>query len=244
MVAMRPQRQRRILSSAGLCLLLPAQALRGEPAGLRLGVDTNNQSGLSMASRAVLERAYRKLGLSLQFEPLPLRRSLRMAASGEIEGEAHRMAEIADHTPGLLKVPVAINRLEVRAYTRAPRLAPVRWSELQQLRVSFQRGSMSVESRLPEVRKVESRDLEEAIRQLRMDMSDVALLTQPANPNQIHESLVRGLTMSAEPLDVIPLFHVLHERHAELLPRLAAVLQALEASGESARLRAEAVRGP
>lgn len=46
-----------------------------------------------------------------------------------------------------------------------------------------------------------------------------------------------GLAAMPTPLSTTPLHPLLHERHRELLPRLAAMLQQMEDSGESARLR-------
>lgn len=235
---MKPWRRRTavIAIAAGLQCGLAAQ-----PQPLRFATDANDQSGLAPGGRSVLGRAFQRLGLTVSFEPLPLRRSLRMTELGQLDGEALRIRTVVQDHPTLLLVPVAIATVRVIGYVHQRNPRPIDWRMLAQLRVGYPRGIVLIESLLAGVpRKVEATTHADLLRLLRADAIDIALLTQAAGEPEPDADLMAGLAALPTSLSVTPLHPLLHERHRELLPRLTAVLQQMEDSGESARLRSAA----
>lgn len=230
---------RRHIVGLGLALL-PALGTQADPPPppLRFATDGNDQGGLAPAGRAVLQRALERLGRRVRFEPLPLRRSLAMTARGELDGETLRLKSVADERPELLLVPVSIATVEVWAYAHDPALMPRTLKDLGGLRVAHQRGIVLLEKLLAGMPgRIEAATPADLLRLLRLDAVDVALLTLAAGQPPLPESRLAGLYTSPAPLYSAPLFPLLHGRHGELLPRLAAVLGEMEASGESALLR-------
>lgn len=216
-------------------------ALPAQPQPLRFATDANDQSGLAPAGRAVLARALQRLGLSVSFEPLPLRRSLRMTEQGQLDGETLRIRAIVQYHPTLLLVPVPTATVKVIGYVRQRQAGLVDWPALPQLRVGYPRGIVLIENLLAGVpRKVEATTHADLLRLLRADAIDIALLTLAAGEPEPDAAEMAGLAALPTPLSATQLHPLLHERHRELLPRLTAVLQQMEDSGESARLRAAA----
>jgi len=216
---------------------LPLAAMAHALPSLRFATDANDQSGLAPAGRAVLSRALQRLGLSVRFEALPLRRSLRMTEQGQLDGETLRIRSIVEGHPNLLLVPVAIATVKVVGWVRQ-RPGPGDWSALPQLRVGYPRGIVLIENLLTGVpRKVEATTHVDLLRMLRSDTIDIALLTLAAGEPEPDAEQMAGLATLATPLSNTALHPLLHERHRELLPRLTATLQQMEDSGESERLR-------
>lgn len=228
---------RRREAIAALAGLLPL-ALPAQPPALRFATDANDQSGLAPAGRAVLGRAFQRLGLSVSFVALPLRRSLRMTEQGQLDGETLRIRSIVQGHPSLLLVPVAIATVKVIGWVRQRDPGPGDWSALPRLRVGYPRGIVLIENVLAGVpRRVEATTHADLLRQLRADAIDIALLTLAAGEPEPDAEQMNGLVAVPTPLSTTPLHPLLHERHRELLPRLTGMLQQMEDSGESERLR-------
>ncbi|MDR7335025.1 hypothetical protein [Roseateles asaccharophilus] len=228
---------RRVMVLALLGAGLPSLGLAGSPA-LRFASDGNDESGLAPIGRAVLRRAFERLNRNLQFDHLPLRRSLPMTVQGHLDGEALRIRELATTHPELLLVPVPIVMVQVLGYARVQGPQPQDDLSLKALRVGFPRGVVLLERWLADApRKVEATHRAELLRLLQRDVIDVALLTSVAGLPDLTPEPGSGMVRLPNPFHVLPLFALLHQRHRELLPALTATLRDMEDSGESARLR-------
>ncbi|WP_457423849.1 substrate-binding periplasmic protein [Roseateles sp. P5_E7] len=227
--------QRRRVAATLLGLLAPGLA---QAAPLRFATDSNDQTGLAPMGRAILRRAFERLGLELQFDALPLRRSLPMTLQGQLDGEALRIRQLALKHPELLLVPVPIATVQVLGYVRQGGTRPRDEAALMALRVGYPRGIVLLENWLADApRKVEASTRDDLLKLLRAEVIDVAVLTSAAGLPELGPEPSAGLVRLPQPFHVTPLFAMLHQRHGELLPRLTAVLREMEDSGESARLR-------
>jgi polar amino acid transport system substrate-binding protein len=213
-------------------------ALHAQPQTLRFATDANDQSGLSPAARALLRHALASLGLEARFEPLPLRRSLSMTEQGLLDGETMRIRAVAEEHPGLLLVPVPLATMEVRGYVRRGEAGPADLSSLAAWRVGYPRGVIALEKLLADApRRVDATTRQDLLRLLRMGSIDLALFASTAGEPDIDADQTEGLTKLPAALHATPLYALLNGRHRALLPQLTQVLQQMEASGESARLR-------
>lgn len=205
---------------------------------LRIATDINDETGLAPIGRAILRRAFERLGWGLQFEPLPLRRSLPMSVQGQLDGEALRIRQLTFKHPELLLVPTPIATVQVFGYVRRNGPQPRDDKALLALRLGYPRGVVMLENWLAYApRKVEASTRTELLKLLRTEIIDVALLTSAADLPDLEPIDMTGLAQLATPFQQTPLHALLHQRHRELLPKLDAVLREMEASGESGRLR-------
>ena len=66
----------------------------------------------------ILKVAYGKIGISIKMVDMPGKRALTESSSGRVDGEVHRIVEIADEYPTLLKVPTPINYIEPSVFSK------------------------------------------------------------------------------------------------------------------------------
>lgn len=233
--------RRRHLAPALLAWLAVGGPGRAEGAPLRFATDANDQSGLSPAARALLRHALTALGHEVRFEPLPLRRSLSMTEQGLLDGETMRIRAVAELHPGLLLVPVPLATMEVRGYVRRGEAGPADLGSLAAWRVGHPRGVIALEKLLADVpRRVEATTRQDLLRLLRIGSIDLALFASTTGEPDIDADQTDGLVRLPAALHTTPLYALLNDRHRALLPQLTRVLQQMEASGESARLRSAA----
>jgi hypothetical protein len=77
-------------------------------------VDTPDQA----IGAVIVKAAYEKLGIPVKFAILPGKRALAESSEGRADGEVHRIFEIGDVYPTLLRVPTPINYIEPSVFSK------------------------------------------------------------------------------------------------------------------------------
>ncbi len=221
--------------------LLATAAHAAQP--LQIGVRDDPADTVNLSSRAVLERAYKKIKVPVAFVPYPSRRLLRLLVEGEIDGNLQRIGAVAAEQPGLVQVETPVNTVTVRIYAPAAQAQVRTWQDLSGLRTVYMRGVLVIERNLPATaQRVEVGSEAELYRLVARGLADVAVAAEPAQSVANYYAKAAKLSRQDTVLEEMPLYHYLHGRHAELAPRLNAVLRAMQASGEADALRRKALK--
>lgn len=200
---------------------------------LRIGSWNKKDTKLIAGTEAVLTRAYGDLKQPVEFVELPIRRALQMLINGELDGNAHRVAELATTQPSLIRIETPVNIAEVRVYTRRQNLMIHHWRQLGGLRVAHERGILTIENKLPtDSKRVEGRSVPDVFRILDADLADVAVITEAAHSPPYPNAVATHIKRLDVVLDEQPLYHYLAPRHRTLATRLNTVLKKMEANGE------------
>lgn len=201
---------------------------------LQIGVPENNALGL--AAQEVMRQAYARLGITLEARPLPLRRALQMAESGDLDGDLMRSAAALEGATQLIRIEVPVGRVVASAYQRGDCPDSITVAELAKKKVAYFRGTRFVELLLPPQALMESRDNWDALRRLQRGLVDYALDVELVSDINLIRHGVTDICKIAEPILTVPLFHVLNRRHAALAPKLQQALQAMQDRGEIAAI--------
>lgn len=218
----------RLLTPLALLTLCPAAA------ALEIGVPVPNT--LAAMAQAVLRQAYARAELEFRPQTLPLRRALQMAEAGQLDGDLMRNAEVLKDHPELLRVKVPVAVGVYAAYRRGNCPAHIGLAELAGKRVAYFRGIRAIEMALPASALLAAKDSWDALRHVQLGITEYAIGMQAESDALLRARQAGDICRVAEPVLTVPLYHALHKRHAALLPRLEAVLQEMERSGEIARL--------
>lgn len=225
-----------------LCVLLLAPWAHAN--ALRIGSwEHEVRAPLTVVSETILAQAYAELNQPVEFVDLPIRRAMSMMLNQELDGNTHRVAELASEQPALYRVDTPVNLTQVRVYSLSPNPRPTGWSQFASLRVAYQRGVLLIERNLPsDSRRVEAASLTEVFRLVKSGMADIGLAVEPVQslPNPLAASA--GLGRLDAVIDQIPLHHYLLGRHREIGARLNSVLKRMQASGELDAIRARVLR--
>ena len=192
----------------------------------------------------ILRVAYARLGISLQFVAVPALRSLLESSEGRLDGEVQRILNVEAQYPTLLAVKPSINFIEPTVFVKRLAFKVEGWPSIANYHVGIVRGVGSSEAGTRAMSRVTAVPTMEAL----MRMLAAERIELAVNDRLSGQLILRQLRLEAEihaldpPLQHIPLYHFLHVRHAELLPRIEEVLRAMEASGELEQVRARAVK--
>jgi polar amino acid transport system substrate-binding protein len=221
---------------------------------LAIGTPTHAQSVIRLARIAdipdqfvggeLLRAVYARLNISLEFADVPGKRALALSSSGELDGEVHRIADLAQTYPTLLQISPAINYIEPSVFTTTLRFDVRGWDSIKDYSIGIVRGVGSSEAGTRGMSRVTAAtSLESMIQMLdagRFDLVVTDLFSGRAAVAKL--KLQSRIAPLSPPLQRVYIYHYLHERHRDLAKRVGAVIQEMDASGELGRLREQLVK--
>jgi len=216
---------------------------------LATGIPVHAQSVIRLARIAdipdqfvggeLLRAVYARLNISLEFADVPGKRALALSSSGELDGEVHRIAGLAQTYPTLVQISPAINYIEPSVFTTTLRFDVRGWDSIRDYSIGIVRGVGSSERGTEGFPRVEAvTTMDQLMQMLAAGRIEVAVNDRFSgvlvNRRLGLEELLQPL---GPPLQTIPLHHFLHERHRDLVPKVGQVIRGMQASGELDKLR-------
>ena len=202
-------------------------------------VDTPDQA----IGAVIVKAAYEKLGIPVKFAILPGKRALAESSEGRADGEVHRIVEIGEEYPTLLRVPTPINYIEPSVFSKKHKFEVTDCAALQGYQIGIVRGVKHSQLCTQGMQKVfVGDDLTGVMRMLNAGRIDLLITARINGLLMVKELGLDDIKPLSPPLSRLWVYHYLHERHKGLVPTIDAVFKAMQESGELEALRAQAVQ--
>ena len=186
-------------------------------------------------SQALLNEAYRRLGIDAQFIEVPFGRSLIESNRGILDGELARVLLVTEHYPNLVAVPYILFDTDVSIWVNQRRCPGCTLQTVKNL--VYVRGSVIIQQLLADKASVDTvitvqtvSAAEQMFIEGKADAVVFAAYTIPAEK-------LTGIPVSQKLILSVPDYHLLHRRHQALVTPLASMLNSLEQEGFTKRLR-------
>jgi ABC-type amino acid transport substrate-binding protein len=238
-VGVSPARRWLLTRTTGLVLLALGMAPAHAQTVLRLARLENIPD--QFVGGEILKAVYQCLGITVEFVDLPAKRALAESSLGRVDGEVHRILAVQSEFPSLIPVRPSINYIEPSAFVKQRDFRVDGWNSIAPYSIGIVRGVGSSERGTKGMSKVEAvASMDQLMQMLASGRIDVAVNDRFSGV-LINKKLRLDKTLQplSPALEHIPLYHFLHERHRDLVPRVEKVLQGMEANGELERLRRE-----
>jgi ABC-type amino acid transport substrate-binding protein len=227
------------ISAMVLTLLWIGIASAQQPLTFTQIVDTPDQA----IGAVIVKAAYEKLGMPVKFEILPGKRALMESSEGRADGDVHRIFEIGDEYPTLLRVPTPINYIEPSVFSKKHEFEVTDCAALQGYQIGIVRGVKHSQLCTQGMENVFVGD----------DLTGVMRMLDAGRVELLITARINGLLLAKKlkfdaikplspPLSRFWVYHYLHERHKDLVPTIDKVFKAMQESGELEALRAQAVK--
>lgn len=236
-----PPRLRGLLSF--LCALLAAApAYSQKPAGAApfvMAADADPDTYGYKLSKLVYTEAFKRLGVPLQIVNYTLARRTAMVEEGIIDGEVSRVLAYGDAHPELIRVEVPVMDFTFSLFAAKPELRVQRVEDLAAANVvvEYRRGVLMCENTLkkfvPAERLSDVPASDQGVKKLSAGRTDVfcdidLYVRQALNSQELKDvTNIRKLFNIAS----VPTYPYLNKKHADLVPRLTAVLKQMKAEG-------------
>jgi len=240
MPAATGSRRRWLKACAGACLLGPALITRAETSVRIARLDSVPDQAVGAE---ILAAIYRRAGIGITFVDLPAKRSLLESSEGRVDGEVQRILAVQDQYPSLIALHPSINFIEPTAFVTDAELQVDGWPSISGHSIGIVRGVGSSERGTAGMSRVEAvTTMEQLMQSLVAKRFDVAVNDGFSGLLVIRRlKLQRSVRPLSPALEHIPLYHFLHERHRDLVPRIEKVMREMQASGELERVRQQVV---
>lgn len=209
-----------------------------EPMTFTLIVDIPDQ----MIGAVIVKAAYQKLGIPVGFSILPGKRALAESSKGRADGEVHRIFEIGGQYPTLWRVATPINYIEPSVFSKNHAFDVTDCAALQGYRIGIVRGVKHSQLCTQGMKGVlKANDLTGAMRMLDAGRVDLLITARINGLLMAKELGLETIKPLSPPLSRLWVYHYLHERHKDLVPKVDSVFKAMQESGELEALRQQAV---
>jgi polar amino acid transport system substrate-binding protein len=187
----------------------------------------------------MLRAVYARLNIKLEFEDVPGKRALALSSTGEVDGEVQRIGTLSRDYPTLIQVTPAINYIEPAVFTRKLRFEVDGWNSIRDFSIGIVRGVGSSEAgTLGMTRVTATTSLDNMVKMLDADRFDVMVTDLFSGLAAVKKlNLQARIRPLSPPLERISIYHHLHERHRDLVPKVGRMIAQMEASGDLAQLR-------
>ncbi len=180
---------------------------------------------------AIITEAYKRLNIKVKFKTLPLERALQFSNSGLIDGETVRGVEVLKLNPNIIKVPTILDSIPMYVYTSDKDILITMISELEDYSLVILRGMIKAEdiTRLYEPRIANNIfSMYKMIDTGRVQIAFTAMLHTDA---EIFDMGYHNIIKIEPPLFYQPLYHFLHKKHKDLIPKVDKVFQEMKDDG-------------
>ncbi len=180
----------------------------------------------------VLSEAYARLNINIQFALYPDARSVQEANEGRADGEVARLESVLKRYTDLRKVPAVLFHSELSAFVHEGYEVDISdWSSLHAYSLTTVRGFEYVQNKLGGKSSRVVTTAAQAIQMVQDDLVEVAVLNQFLGQLAIVETGSKNVLVHYPPLERLPVFHLLHKKHASLIPKITAALEDMERDG-------------
>jgi polar amino acid transport system substrate-binding protein len=221
-----------------ICYLLCSVKIYAAP---QLIVSTAEESPIQEVSIQVLQEAYAEIGYKLHILRTANARSLMMANEGRTDGEVSRIRDMDDEFTNLVRVPVAVNKLDIRAFTKNPAIKISGWEDLRGYNLICVNGAKLVERNLA-ARNIDCyyvTQFSQAVHMLHAGRADIAIMPEVNGMHAIKQKGLTGIVMSDNSLHTAGLYHYLHKKHMTLIPKIESALKRMRERGRIKAIRAD-----
>lgn len=227
------------IRNALLCLFIFASV-----AGVRaqeLVFSTIENQPVMAVTAGIIKEVYARLGYSVTVLPLAPARAAVEASKGLVDGEVGRIFSFNQSAPNLIRVSTPFFAADTVAFARRDRDFAFQGAEsLKSLTVARIRGVLNSTDLTKDAAQIhEFGDLETMFKFLDHGRADVAVTNRIGGMITIRELDLEDVVPLEPPLATTDCYHFLDVHHADLVPKVDAMIRQMAASGELARLTRE-----
>ncbi len=196
----------------------------------------NTADGKGFMDEVAIE-AFRRIGYALQTVSLPAERGLKSANSGIVDGEMSRIAGLNKYYPHLLRVPEKIMDWEFVAFSYYMAPSSQGWTDLANKSIAHINGWKILEKSIPPSAEVtKTANASQLFNLLQRKRADCILYERWGGQYLLREMAMQDVKMKTPALTVKEMFIYLHNKHVDLVPKLAIALRSMKQDGSYQKL--------
>jgi len=195
-------------------------------------ITTFAKGGLLEIGQIYIKEAYKRIGMNVKFMYLPAERALLSSNNGEVDGEIFRIDNVNKVYTNLLKVPTSFINAQHVAFSKILNIQIDGFKSLRPYRVGFNRGMKIAEQNMKGFpRLYPYSKIKQVFLMLNLERIDIVIAERITGLSYVKRLNLEGIKVLNNPLSDVPLFHYLHKKNWDLIPKLDAVFKDMKKEG-------------
>lgn len=192
----------------------------------------------------ILKAVYNRLKIPIELLDVPAKRALMESSTGKLDGEVHRNINVQKQYPTLIMIRPAINFIEPSVFSNKHVFKVKGWGSIADYTVGIVRGVGTSEDGTRGMKQVlPVTTLEQLMLALAAGRVDVAVSDAFSGLAVVKKlGLEDQIKVLTPPLQKNEIYHFLHEKHRDLVPKVEKTLREMQSSGELEQLRAQIIK--
>ena len=185
----------------------------------------------------LLTEAYQRIGVDVEYVQYPAKRALYTSNLGKTDGEMARIKGVDNEFQNLLMTDVPISSIDIVVFTKNKNIRVDGWQSLKPYSIAVPRGIRVIEKGTTGMEVSVFNTTEKILKLVSMGRYDVAILTRIDGLGYVKKLNITNLTILEPPVAKVDLYHYLHKKHENLLPKINSSLINLKESGRMKDIR-------
>ncbi len=194
---------------------------------------------LTDLSTQIISEAYRRIGIEIKVEGFPGERALVQSNAGHADGELIRIEGIEKRYPNLIMIPVSFISFQGVVFSKKLDFPITGWSSLKPYTIGIIIGSKFSEIGTTGMRTRRVTRFIQLVKMLNSGRIDVFVESRLNGLRAFQQANIKSFKILEPPLTDLPLFHYLHKKHQNLVPRITNLIIKMKDEGRFKRIRKE-----
>ncbi|NOQ62898.1 MAG: transporter substrate-binding domain-containing protein [Methyloprofundus sp.] len=182
-------------------------------------------------NRLIFTEVYQRLGIDIVIQIHPAERALHLANSGAVDGDLIRAAMVSRIAPNLIRIPTSFFQGKTSAFSKNKNIVLKGWQDLKPYRVAILRGHKIAEIKTRGLNVEAINTPEELFYFLDRGRADIVIFPYIIAPAYLKKLKLNNIYTLSPPLEEASLYHFLHKKHANLVPKVDHIIQQLLKEG-------------
>lgn len=184
------------------------------------------------AGTAVMQEAYRRIGIPIELREYSAAEALSMSNGGNVDAELQRIDGISNQFKNLVQVPIPINIIQGAVFSKKYRFPIMGWHSLRPYKIGIVRGILFAEQQTAGMDRLVFDSYGALIEALQNDVVDVGVMLRIGGLDAIQKLRSHGISELEGVLETLFLYHYVHASRSDLADKLEPVLKTMLLNGE------------
>jgi len=186
----------------------------------------------------ILIQIYKNIGIDANIEALPGERAKMMATEGQKDGETLRIFSYGEKNPTMVRIPTPYSSLETTVFSKKSSAVVIKnKDDLKKYKIVIVRGVQHTKDITEGLENVQiADDAELMMKMLEGGRADIAITNTIAGLGVLKKLKIDTIAPVIT-LETLELFHYVHQKNKDIVPKVDAEIKKMKASGELKKLR-------
>lgn len=182
-------------------------------------------------NKAIVTRMYEGTGIQPVFVEEPSARIMMSANQGKADAALFRIQGAEKQFTNLIPVPESHYAVSIHAFS-TKQVSVTNWSDLSGYTIAYINGFLVAERNTKGIESIKTKTVEQALKLLANGRVDFVVAAREAGLEWIHSQNSTSVSIVENPLELVPVYHYVHQQHQNLIPLLTKNLLETKQSGE------------